>query len=44
VYENFRSQPLLEEFKESAEAAESVLEFREYDSCHPSRKDCRLLT
>ncbi|MCA9141760.1 MAG: RHS repeat-associated core domain-containing protein [Planctomycetales bacterium] len=31
-YENFRSQPLLEEFKESASATESTFEFRQYDS------------
>ncbi|MCB9939632.1 MAG: hypothetical protein H6823_15425, partial [Planctomycetaceae bacterium] len=31
-YENFRSQPILEEFKESASATESILEYREYNS------------
>jgi len=31
-YENFRSQPILEEFKESVSATESILEYREYNS------------
>jgi hypothetical protein len=32
MYTSFRNQPLLEEFKESASSAESLLEYRECDS------------